>query len=103
MSIGDFNSFIESLDPDPQIRGKQFEKTVKWWVQNDPIHSREYKKVWLWDEWPDRNGPDIGIDLVALKHDNTWCAIQAKCFASDRAIPKSEMAASSSSFTNTWS
>jgi len=91
MSIGDFNSFIESLDPDPQIRGKQFEKTVKWWVQNDPIHSREYKKVWLWDEWPDRNGPDIGIDLVAVKHDNTWCAIQAKCFASDRAIPKSEI------------
>lgn len=91
MGFGDFNSFIESLDSDPRIRGKQFERTVRWWLQNDPIHCREYKKVWLWDEWPERNGPDIGIDLVALKHDNTLCAIQAKCFASDSSIPKSEI------------
>lgn len=91
MGFGDFNSFIESLDPDSRIRGKQFEKTVKWWLQNDPIHCREYKKVWLWDEWPERSGPDIGIDLVALRHDNTLCAIQAKCFASDSSIPKSEI------------
>jgi predicted helicase len=34
--------------------------------------------VWLWQDWPDRDGkPDTGIGLVARKrHRGGWCAIQ---------------------------
>ena len=91
MGFGDFNSFITSLDHDPRIRGKQFEKAVKWLLQNDPKYKRKYKHVWLWSEFPERTGPDIGIDLVAQGHDNSLCAIQAKCFDPSRQIPKSEI------------
>ena len=88
---GIFEGLIRSLDVDPHRRGKQFEKIVKWWLQNDPIHSRDIKKVWLWDEWPDRPGPDVGIDLVAELKDGSLVAVQAKCFDSERDIPKSEL------------
>ena len=86
-----FEGLIRSLDVYPHRRGKQFEKIVKWWLQNDPIHSRDIKKVWLWDEWPDRPCPDVGIDLVAELKDGSLVAVQAKCFDSERDIPKSEL------------
>jgi superfamily II DNA or RNA helicase len=73
------------------MRGKQFERLVKWWLTQDPIWSRKVKNVWLWDEWPDYPGRDIGIDLVAEMTDGTLCAVQAKCFDENRDIPKSEL------------
>lgn len=91
VGVGSFAQFMASFDPDPHVRGKQFEKAVKWLLLNDPKHKRKYKNVWLWDEFPDRTGPDIGIDVVAQGHDNSLCAIQAKCFDSGRDIPKSEI------------
>ena len=91
VGVGSFAQFMASFDADPQVRGKQFEKAVKWLLQNDPKHKRKYKHVWLWDEFPERTGPDIGIDLVVQGHDNSLCAIQAKCFDPGRQIPKSEI------------
>ena len=86
-----FNSLLASLSPDALTRGKQFERLVKWWLTQDPIWSRKIKNVWLWDEWPDYPGRDIGIDLVAEMTDGTLCAVQAKCFDENRDIPKSEL------------
>lgn len=86
-----FGGLIESLDQDPHSRGKQFEKIVKWWLTQDPLLSRDIKKVWLWNEWPGRTGSDIGIDLVAEMFDGSLTAIQAKCFDPVRDIPKSEL------------
>lgn len=91
MPSSNFTKLIQSFDEDALRRGKQFEKAVKYLLQNDPKHKRKYKHVWLWDEFPERTGPDIGIDLVAKGHDNSLCAIQAKCFDPGRQIPKSEI------------
>ncbi len=107
VTSGTFEGLIRSLDSDPLRRGKQFEKITKWWLQNDPIHSRDVKKVWLWDEWPDRPGRDIGVDLVAEMRDGSLCAIQSKCFDAGRDIPKSELdsfvsAASTRTFKHRW-
>ncbi len=107
VSTGTFVGLLESLHADPHLRGKQFEKLTKWWAQNDPIHSRSIKKIWLWDEWPDRPGRDIGIDLVAEMTDGSLCAIQAKCHDPDRDIPKAEIdsfiaAASPRKFKHRW-
>ncbi|MCX6602001.1 MAG: hypothetical protein NTV52_00195, partial [Acidobacteria bacterium] len=60
-----FTALLASLSPDALTRGKQFERLVKWWLTQDPIWSRKIQNVWLWDEWPDYPGRDIGIDLVA--------------------------------------
>ena len=73
------------------MRGKQFERLVKWWLTQDPIWSRKIQNAWLWKEWPDYPGRDIGIDLVAEMTDGTLCAVQAKCFDENRDIPKSEL------------
>ena len=54
VGVGSFAQFLASFDPDPHVRGKQFEKAVKWLLLNDPKHKRKYKNVWLWDEFPDR-------------------------------------------------
>jgi superfamily II DNA or RNA helicase len=101
--ISDFRTLLSTLSPDALTRGKQFERVTKWWLENDPIHSRQVEKVWLWDEWPEYPGRDIGIDLVARSLDGSLMAVQAKCVDESRSIPKSELdsfvsAASSSTF-----
>lgn len=101
--IGDFRALLSTLSPDALTRGNQFERVVKWWLENDPRQARQIEKVWLWDDWPDYPGRDIGIDLVARLLDGSLMAVQAKCVDESRSIPKSELdsfvsAASSSTF-----
>ena len=103
--ISDFRTLLSTLSLDALTRGKQFERVTKWWLENDPIHSRQIEKVWLWDEWPEYPGQDIGIDLVARLLDGSLMAVQAKCVDESRSIPKSELdsfvsAASSNTFKN---
>jgi superfamily II DNA or RNA helicase len=72
---------LQTLHPDANDRGKAFEVICKWFLQKDPVYASQYTNVWLWDEWPGRWGPDIGIDLVAQLEDKSLVAIQAKCYA----------------------
>ena len=67
--VGAFSDLFARLDPDPRVRGKQFEHVCKWFLTNDPIYKHELRRVWLWDEWPGRWGGDAGIDLVAEDRD----------------------------------
>jgi predicted helicase len=60
-------------------------------LQNDPVYRSTIKTVWLWDEWPDKDGPDAGIDLVAkTKKDELW-AIQAKAWDKETNVTKHDM------------
>ena len=83
-----FDEFYKSLDPDSGIRGKQFEKFVKWFLKNSPEWQSQVEEIWLWDEYPDRWGPDCGIDLV-FKHKNgkIW-AVQFKFYSPENDISK---------------
>ena len=69
---------LSRLDLDPQTRGRQFEHIAKWYLRHDPKYGLQLRRIWLWDEWPERWGPDAGIDLVAETHDRDLWAIQAK-------------------------
>jgi superfamily II DNA or RNA helicase len=82
-----FNNFIQSVRSEADY-GKRFEIFVKWFLKNDPEWSTQVDRVWLWDEWPDRWGPDCGIDLI-FRHKNgqTW-AVQAKCYDPKNTISK---------------
>ena len=64
-------------------QGKRFEVLTKDFFQTDKLYKNRFKKVWLWGEWPDNDGPDTGIDLVAEEHNGMMCAIQCKCYADD--------------------
>ena len=64
-----FSDLFARLDPDPRVRGKQFEHVCKWFLTNDPTYKNTLRKVWLWSEWTGRWGGDAGIDLVAEDRD----------------------------------
>ena len=60
-----FAELRDRLSPDVHKMGKQFERVCKWLLETDPRYANRLSKVWLWDDWPGRWGPDCGIDLVA--------------------------------------
>ncbi len=49
-----FDESYASLDPDVGIRGKQFEKFVKWFLKTDPTWANQIDEVWLWNDYPKR-------------------------------------------------
>ena len=78
-----FKDFIKTVDDDSNKKGDQFEKFCKWFLENDPVWKPQVKIVWLWNDWPERWGADLGIDLV-FEHTNgeIW-AVQSKCYGED--------------------
>ncbi len=86
-----FHQFLSTFDSDIGRRGKQFESFVKWFLKNDPHWSTQVDEIWLWKEYPQRWGPDCGIDLV-FKHKNgeTW-AVQSKCYSPQYQITKHDV------------
>ena len=53
---------FNSLSENKNTRGNQFERITKWYFLNNPNWSMLVEEAWLWDEWPERWGPDSGID-----------------------------------------
>lgn len=56
--------------PSPHDRGKAFEYVCKFYLENDPYFSGIFSDIWSWYDWPDRDGPEIGIDIVAKEKQN---------------------------------
>ena len=71
--------------------GSDFEWLCRWFLQNAPRYRGHFDKVWLWNDWPGRWGPDAGIDLVAQTMSGELWAIQAKADHPGRAVTKSEI------------
>lgn len=72
-------------------KGDRFERLMKAYLLTDPKYANQFKKVWLWNEFPakaDLGGTDTGIDLVALTYNNEYWAIQCKCFDENTYIDK---------------
>jgi len=86
-----FADLIEQLGPTPQARGRQFERLCRWYLEYAPEYCHRLRNVWLWNEWPGRWGPDVGIDLVAETVDGDLWAIQAKALDPDHSISKPEV------------
>ena len=62
-SLQEFLEVLADAYPDEQVRGKEFEPFLRDALLASPSH--QFADVWLWDDWPGRDGPDRGIDLVA--------------------------------------
>jgi superfamily II DNA or RNA helicase len=89
--VGSFSDLFARLDPDPRLRGKQFEHVCKWFLTNDPMYKNTLRRVWLWSEWTGRWGGDSGIDLVAEDHDGRLWAIQCKAYKPENAVTKADV------------
>ena len=67
--------------------GRSFERLMKSALLQEPvIWGQRFTQVWMWDEWPGRDGQDAGIDLVAEERDGGLCAIQCKFFDPHRRL-----------------
>lgn len=60
-----FTELFEQLDPDSNIRGKQFERVCKWYLEHDPFYASQLVRVRLWKDWPGRWYPKKEADDVA--------------------------------------
>jgi len=86
-----YEDFYKSLDAEPD-KGTAFEKIfVKWFLKNDPEWSTQVDEVWLWDEYPDRWSPDLGIDLVFRHKNGEIWSVQSKCYDPDLPISKPDI------------
>ena len=85
------DGLLERLPPEPHLRGGEFERAAKWFLETDPGYVSELREVWLWQDWPGRWGADIGIDLVAETQEGKLWAIQAKCYDPESQVPTSEV------------
>jgi len=81
------------LAPDTRTKGFYFEKLVQQFLLADPVSAGLYEDVWLWQEWPGREGkPDTGIDLVARRrYSGDLVAIQCKFFSESHTLQKEDI------------
>ena len=83
-SLQEFLEVLADAYPDEQIRGKKFEPFLRDALVASPSH--QFADVWLWDDWPGRDGPDRGIDLVAEDLDGGLWGIQSKLLGPDESL-----------------
>ena len=90
-SFQDFHAALTVSFPEDYARGRQFERACKWFLETDPRYVGRLEEVWLWDDWPGKWGRDCGIDLVARDRNGRIWAIQAKCYAPETTVTKSDV------------
>jgi predicted helicase len=74
------------------MKGNYFEQLVGRYLEKDGVQAPQYRNVWLWRDWPERDGKkDNGIDLVAERQDGGFTAIQCKFYAEGHKIQKSDI------------
>ena len=93
MSIHDLLDIYTTIAPDKRTKGRLFERLTRAYLTTDPKWTARFDEVWLWQDWPGRNGKtDTGIDLVAReRHGGGLCAIQCKFHDPENTIQKSDL------------
>ena len=91
-TFGDIYEQLCERYPDPLERGRRFEPLVADILRTDRMFRERYSQVWLWDDWPDRESGDIGVDIVAELADGSgYAAIQCKCYEPTTTLQKSHI------------
>jgi len=83
-SLQEFLEVLADAYPDEKVRGTEFEPFLRDALVASPSH--QFADVWLWDDWPGRDGPDRGIDLVAEDLDGGLWGIQSKLLGPDESL-----------------
>jgi len=88
--VASFAQFVSSIR-DTGNGGTKFEIFVKWFLKTEPIWAAQVDQVWLWEDWPDRWGADLGIDLIFKSKIGEIWAVQAKCYDPGTSITKKHL------------
>ncbi|WNG83730.1 Helicase associated domain protein [Mycobacterium sp. ITM-2016-00316] len=87
-----FTALYEQLGIDPKKKGTQFERIVKFFLENDPYYAHELVRVDLWKDSPHKWGTkDLGTDLIAVHRDGGLWSIQAKAYGPNYRITKRDV------------
>lgn len=93
-----FQSVLDYISEKAQSerqKGDLFERLMQKYFTEDPDYKEQFSEVYLWKEWAatrtEFDGTDIGVDLVAEKHDGEFCAIQCKCYAPETRISMGDL------------
>ena len=92
-TIHDLLDEYERIAPDTRTKGLYFERLIREFLATDPMYAVQYDEVWLWQDWPGRDGKvDTGIDLVAReRYSGELCAIQCKFFSPNHYLNKEDI------------
>ncbi len=92
-TIHDLLDEYERTAPDQRTKGLYFERLIREFLATDPVYAAQYDEVWLWQDWPGRDGKvDTGIDLVAReRYSGELCAIQCKFFSPKHYLTKEDI------------
>src|SRR5690625_1065015 len=83
---------LETFSQYPSLtaKGSAFERLMVEYLRLDPTYSKTFEHVWLWQDWPGRDGKgDDGIDIVAQHRDTgELTAVQCKFYAPGAPLSK---------------
>ena len=86
------DDLLGALSADSLIRGQEFERICKWYLENSPIYAALFEHVWLFKDWPDRwRDQDKGVDLIARDRLGRFHAIQAKAYSAAYSVTKADV------------
>lgn len=74
-------------------KGYRFERLMAKLLQTDPMYADQFSAVWLWHDWPGRDGKhDTGIDIVAVDRvTGADVAIQCKFYDRQHQVSKNDI------------
>jgi predicted helicase len=92
-TIHDLLDEYASMARDTREKGLLLERLTRAYLSTDPTWTARFGEVWLWQDWPGRNGKvDTGIDLVAKElYGDGYCAIQAKFYDPSHTLDKHDL------------
>ncbi|HHT9929162.1 TPA: DEAD/DEAH box helicase [Legionella pneumophila] len=91
-TINDLLKQFASSTRNNRDKGTQFERLMAKYLMTDPQYADRLSNVWLWSDWPDHEGTDVGVDLVACEKDTgEYWAIQCKFFDPNHSIQKADI------------
>jgi len=92
-TVHDVIEKFRALPVSNRERGERFERLMVQYLQLDPLYAEKFSQVWMWSEWPGRDGKgDTGIDLVAQERESgEFCAIQCKFYEPEHYLQKSDL------------
>ncbi|HEV2526915.1 MAG TPA: type ISP restriction/modification enzyme [Thermomicrobiales bacterium] len=84
---------LRQMSQTTREQGEYFERLIVRVLKISPLFADQFRNVWLWYDWPGRNGQiDAGIDIVAERRETgALVAIQCKFYGEGQYIEKGEL------------
>lgn len=93
MNAREYLNHVRKNAHNTRQQGYWFEKSVRALLLNGALYGGVFADVWLWDEYPYRDGRgDTGVDIVAKHQDGSMWAVQCKCFAEETSLDRGDVA-----------